>query len=95
VAPVPGHQHEFRFSLPFLAGRIEEAGFRVNSVAGKRTALRFAYPVLRSPSLGAFRRADRLDRALAPVPGYTRLAELALVQAVRVNAPVRNNRAES
>jgi SAM-dependent methyltransferase len=85
VAPVPGHAHEFRFSLSFLTGRIEEAGFRVDAVAGKRTALRFAHPVLRSPSLDAFRRADRLDRALAAVPGYTRLAELALVLAARAN----------
>jgi SAM-dependent methyltransferase len=83
VAPVPGHQHEFRFSLPFLTGRMEEAGFRVDDVTGKRTLLRFARPVLRHPSLRAFRRADRVDRALAVVPGYTRLAELALVRATR------------
>jgi SAM-dependent methyltransferase len=86
VAPVPGHQHEFRFSLSFLTGRIEAAGFAVDDVTGKRTALRFARPVLRRPSLGAFRRADRLDRTLAAVPGYTRLAELALVRATRRQA---------
>ena len=28
VAPVPGHAHEFRFSLPFLTGRMREAGVR-------------------------------------------------------------------
>jgi hypothetical protein len=39
--------------------------------------------VLRRPSHAAFRRADRIDRALAAVPGYTRLAELALVRATR------------
>jgi SAM-dependent methyltransferase len=86
VAPVPGHQHEFRFSLSFLTGRIEAAGFAVDDVTGKRTALRFARPVLRRPSLGAFRRADRLDRMLAAVPGYTGLAELALVRATRRQA---------
>jgi len=81
IAAVPGHQHEFRFSLPYLTGRIREAGFEVDDVTGKRTVLRFAYPVLRRPSLAAFRRADRVDRALGAVPGYTRLAELALIRA--------------
>lgn len=84
VAPVPGHAHEFRFSLPFLTGRMRAAGFTVDDVIGKRTALRFARPVVRRPSLAAFRRADRLDRALGAVPGYTRLAELALVRATRM-----------
>jgi SAM-dependent methyltransferase len=83
VSPVPGHAHEFRFSLPFLIGRIQTAGFVVDDVNGKRIVLRFARPVLRNPSLRAFRRADRLDRALAAVPGYTRLAELALIRATR------------
>jgi len=83
VAPVPGHAHEFRVSLPFLIGRMQTAGFAVDDVTGKRTVLRFARPVVRNPSLSAFRRADRLDRALAAVPGYTRLAELALVRATR------------
>jgi SAM-dependent methyltransferase len=83
VSPVPGHAHEFRFSLAFLTGRMEDAGFAVDDVTGKRTLLRFAYPVLRHPSLGSFRRADRVDRVLAAVPGYTRLAELALVRATR------------
>jgi hypothetical protein len=80
---VPGHAHEFRFSLPFLTGRIREAGFTVDDVTGKRTVLRFARPVVRRPSLAAFRYADRLDRALGVVPGYARLAELALVRATR------------
>ena len=83
VAPVPGHVHEFRFSQSFLIGRIQEAGFTVDDVQGKRTALRFAYPVLRRPSLAAFRRADRIDRLLAAVPGYTSLGELALIRATR------------
>jgi SAM-dependent methyltransferase len=83
VAPVPGHDHEFRFSLTFLTGCMREAGFAVDDIAGKRTVLRFARPVLRRPSLAAFRRADRLDRTLGAVPGYTRLAELALIRATR------------
>jgi SAM-dependent methyltransferase len=83
VAPVPGHAHEFRFSLTFLTGRMREAGFEVDDVTGERTLLRFARPLLRHPSLRAYRRADRIDRALAVVPGYTRLAELALVRATR------------
>jgi len=89
IAPVPGHQHEFRFSLPYLAGRIRTAGFRIDEVAGKRTALRLAQPVLRHPSLETFRTADRLDRALARVPGYTRLAELVLIRGTR-SAATRN-----
>jgi len=83
VAPVPGHDHEFRFSLTFLTGRMSEAGFTVDDIAGKRTVLRFARPVLRRPSLAAFRRADRIDRVLGAVPGYKRLAELALIRATR------------
>jgi SAM-dependent methyltransferase len=83
VAPVPRHAHEFRFSLPFLTGRMEEAGFRIDDITGKRTLLRFARPVIRHPSLRAFLRADRVDRTLAAVPGYTRLAELGLVRATR------------
>jgi SAM-dependent methyltransferase len=83
VSPVPGHAHEFRFSLPFLIGRIQAAGFVVDDVKGKRTVLRLVRPVLRDPSVRAFRRADRLDRALAAVPGYRRLAELALIRAAR------------
>jgi SAM-dependent methyltransferase len=83
VAPVPGHAHEFRFSLPFLTARMEEAGFRVDDITGKRTLLRLVRPVLRHPSRRTYFRADRVDRALAAVPGYTRLAELALVRATR------------
>jgi ubiquinone/menaquinone biosynthesis C-methylase UbiE len=83
VATVPGHAHEFRFSLPYLTGRIREAGFEIDEVAGMRTALRLAQPVLRHPSLETFRTADRIDRLLAHVPGYTRLAELALIRGTR------------
>ncbi len=83
VSPVAGHAHEFRFSLPFLTGRMREAGFTVDDVRGKRTTLRLARPLLRHPSLHAFRHADRIDRALALVPGYTRLGELALIRATR------------
>ena len=78
IAPVPGHPHEFRFSMGFLTGRIRDAGFDVDRVQGKRLTLRFAQPVLRSPGISAFRTADRIDRALNLVPGVTRLGELAL-----------------
>ena len=83
VAPVPGHQHEFRISLPYLAGRIRTAGFHIDEIAGKRTVLRLVRPILRHPSLETFRNADRIDRALARVPGYVRLAELALIRGTR------------
>jgi SAM-dependent methyltransferase len=83
IAPVPGHPHEFRFSMSYLLGRIREAGFAVDNVQGKRMTLRFARPILRSPGIGAFRAADRVDRALTLVPGVVRFAELALVHAHR------------
>jgi hypothetical protein len=88
VAPVPGHAHEFRFSLSFLTGRIEEAGFRVDAVAGKRTALRFAHPVLRSPSLDAFRPAGNAGGA----PTMVRPIASGAPRPLR---PGRANRAES
>jgi len=83
VGPVAGHAHEFRFSLAFLTGRIREAGFDIEQIAGKRTLLRFVRPLVRRPSLQAHRRADRVDRALGVLPGYTRLAELAMIRARR------------
>jgi SAM-dependent methyltransferase len=84
IAPVPGYPHEFRFSMSYLRGRIHTAGFAIDSIQGKRMTLRFARPVLRSPRIGAFRAADRVDRALTLIPGVTRFAELALVHAHRV-----------
>jgi SAM-dependent methyltransferase len=84
IAPVPGHPHEFRFSMSYLTGRIRDAGFDVDRIQGKRLTLRLVRPALRSPSISAFRTADRIDRALNLVPGVTRLAELALVHAHRV-----------
>jgi ubiquinone/menaquinone biosynthesis C-methylase UbiE len=86
VAPVPGHQHEFRFTMGFLTGRIREAGFRIDEVTGKRISLRFAATVYRSPPLRAFHAGDRLDRVLTLVPGVNRLGELALVRASRLDS---------
>jgi SAM-dependent methyltransferase len=83
VAPVPGHPHEFRFTMGFLTRRVERAGFRVERVRGKRIALRFAATLYPSPPLAAFRVGDRVDRVLNALPGLTRLGELAFVQAVR------------
>jgi ubiquinone/menaquinone biosynthesis C-methylase UbiE len=83
VGPVAGHAHEFRFSLAFLTGRIRDAGFEIDRIAGKRTLLRFVRPLVRTPSLEAHRRADRVDRALSIVPGYARLAELAMIRGRR------------
>ena len=83
VERVPGYAHEFRFSLPHLKRLITESGFAVNEVTATRVALRLVSYVVRDPSLATFRRADRLDRLLAAVPGYTRLAAVALIQARR------------
>ena len=84
VAPVPGHSHEFRFTMRFLTSRIEEAGFALERVTGKRIALRFAATVYRSPPLSAFRAGDKIDRVLNALPALTRLGELVLVRAVRL-----------
>jgi SAM-dependent methyltransferase len=83
VAPVPGHAHEFRFTMGFLTGRVEEAGFTLERVTGKRIALRFAATVFRDPPIAAFRLGDRVDRVLNAVPSLTRLGEIVLVRAVR------------
>jgi SAM-dependent methyltransferase len=81
VEPLAGHEHEFRFTMGFLTGRIEEAGFRIDEVKGLRIALRFAATVYRQPSLTAHHAADRVDDVLRFIPGVNRLAELALVRA--------------
>jgi SAM-dependent methyltransferase len=83
IAPVPGHAHEFRFSMSYLTGRIGNAGFAIDDLQGKRLTLRLVRPVLRWPSIGAYRRADRIDRAISRLPGATRLGELAFVHARR------------
>jgi SAM-dependent methyltransferase len=88
VAPVPGHPHEFRFSLRFLTGNIREAGLRVEEVKGKRLTLRFVAPRFHSPPLWMFRAADRVDRLVTAVPGAVALAELALIRATRPGAAV-------
>ncbi len=81
VAPLEGHEHEFRFTLGFLTGRIEEAGFRIDEVKGLRIALLFAATVYRRPSLKAHHVASRVDDVLRFIPGVNRLAELALIRA--------------
>src|SRR5262249_47724093 len=86
VAPVPGHAHEFRFTMGFLTGRIAQAGVHVDRIVGKRIALRFASTVFPSPPLRAFWAGDRVDRMLTVLPGVSRLAELALVRATRLDS---------
>jgi SAM-dependent methyltransferase len=83
VAPVPDHEHEFRFSMAFLTGKLRDAGFRVDETRGKRLTLRFLAPIVPHPPLWMFRAADRIDRAVSAVPGATRLAELAMIRATR------------
>ena len=88
VAPVPGHPHEFRFSMRFLTGKIREAGLRIDEVRGKRLTLRFVAPRLHSPPLWMFRAADRVDRLVTTLPGAVGLAELALIRASRPGVAV-------
>jgi SAM-dependent methyltransferase len=87
VSPVPGNQHEFRFTLRFLTDRIRHAGFRVDGVTGKRMWIRFTWRVTHSTSLAALRRGDRVDRMLTRLPGVVRLAEIALVRGTRADRP--------
>src|SRR6202035_1280981 len=88
VAPVPGHPHEFRFSMRFLTGKVREAGLQIDEVRGKRLALRFLAPHFESPPLWMFRAADRVDRLVTALPGTVSLAELALIRASRPGASV-------
>jgi SAM-dependent methyltransferase len=81
VAPLAGHEHEFRFTMGFLTSRIGQAGFRIDEVQGLRIALRFAATVYKRPSLKAHHVADRVDHVLRLIPGVNGLAELALVRA--------------
>jgi ubiquinone/menaquinone biosynthesis C-methylase UbiE len=83
VAPVAGHEHEFRFSMRYVTSKFEQAGFRVDDVTGKRLTLRFVAPRYHSPPLWVFRAADRVDRIVTAIPGVTNLAELALIRATR------------
>jgi SAM-dependent methyltransferase len=85
VSRVPGVEHEFRFTLRFLSGRIREAGFRIDRITGKRLWIRFTWRLTHSQSLRELRSGDRVDRVLTRLPGAKRLAELALVHATRVD----------
>ncbi len=85
VSRVPGVEHEFRFTLRFLSGRIREAGFRIDGIAGKRLWIRFTWRLTHSQSLRELRSGDRVDRALTLLPGAKRLAEIALVFATRAD----------
>ncbi len=87
VSRVPGFEHEFRFTLRFLSGRIREAGFRIDQVVGKRLWIRFTWRLTHSLSLRELRRDDRIDRVLTLLPGAKRLAEIALLAGTRADRP--------
>ncbi len=87
VSRVPGVEHEFRFTLRFLSGRIREAGFRIDQVVGKRLWIRFTWRLTHSQSLEDLRSGDRVDRMLTLLPGAKRLAEIALVRGTRADRP--------
>ncbi|HWE81870.1 MAG TPA: methyltransferase domain-containing protein [Gaiellaceae bacterium] len=89
VAPVAGHEHEFRFSMSYLTAKFRQAGLRIENVTGKRLTLRFVAPRYHSPPLWLFRAADRIDRVVTAIPGATNLAELALIRATRPGAAPR------
>jgi SAM-dependent methyltransferase len=87
VSRVPGVEHEFRFTLRFLTGRIREAGFRIDRITGKRLSIRFTWRLTHTQSLRELRSGDRVDRVLTLLPGAKRLAEIALVRATRADRP--------
>ena len=60
IAPVPGHPHEFRFSMSYLTGRIRDAGFAIDRVQGKRLTLRLR--AARPPLAGHRRLPDGRSR---------------------------------
>ena len=86
VAPVPGHAHEFRFSLP-VPDRTDARGWvhrrprRRQAHAPPPRPPRAAPSVALRPSAAPIGSTGR-SRA---VPGYTRLAELALVRATAID----------
>lgn len=86
--PIPGHPHEFRLSRRLLLDRVRTAGFAVDDVTGKRLTIRIISLVWPRPSIGLFRAADRVDRALGMV-GLDRLGEIALVRASRPGTAAR------
>ena len=62
VAPIPEHPKEFRFTVGWLAGRIREAGFKIDEVRTKRLSIRVVDLFTQSSSLGVFHLTDRIDR---------------------------------
>lgn len=85
VSRVPGVEHEFRFTLRFLSGRIREAGFRIDQIRGKRLWIRFTWRLTHSQTLTELHAGDRVDGVLTLLPGAKRLAEIALVAATRAD----------
>jgi SAM-dependent methyltransferase len=81
--PIPDEPHEFRFSLAWLTGRIEEAGFTTEEVRGHRVTMRFLQRIVREPPLRAYRITDALDRVLCTIPGVERLGSLGMLRAVK------------
>lgn len=86
--PIAGHPHEFRLSRKLLLDRVRAAGFAVDDVTGKRLTIRIISLVWPRPSIGLFRAADVVDRALGVV-GLDKLGEIALVRASRPGTAVR------
>jgi hypothetical protein len=83
VAPIVEHPKEFRVTVGWLAGRIEEAGFEVEEVRTKRLSIRVVDLFTQSSSLGVFHLTDRVDRVLTAVPGLSRLGGVGLVRATK------------
>jgi SAM-dependent methyltransferase len=78
---IENEPHEFRIWVPRLAGQMAEAGFAVESVAGRELTMRLVGRVVAAPELRAYRAAERVDRVLRLVPRLDRLGEVGMVRA--------------
>jgi hypothetical protein len=81
--PVAGHEHEFAISLDWLAGRVRDAGFRIDELATALLSLRALELVAAKPSLRLLRAADTVDRGLKLVPGLGMLGKAGMLRATK------------
>jgi SAM-dependent methyltransferase len=83
VAPIPEHPKEFRITVGWLAGRIRDAGFRIEEVKTRRLSIRAVDLFMPSAGLGVFHLTDRIDRVLMLAPPLRRLGGVALARAAK------------
>jgi SAM-dependent methyltransferase len=81
--PVPGYAHEFAISVFWLAEQLRAAGFTIRDARGANIAIRGVRRVFRSPSLRVYHASDAVDRALAVIPGVSRLGSVGMIHATK------------